>query len=78
MTDPNKLELVCVSSNPKRDERGHIVSIVFYARNYDGTPKAGDDAKKVDWYPLEKSKRPKMAFDHDELLDKFEIWRKND
>jgi 8-oxo-dGTP diphosphatase len=40
-----------VRSDPKRDPRGHLTANVYVGRGI-GTPKAGDDAKRVMFYPL--------------------------
>jgi len=45
----NDLELIGVYSNPQRDPRGHVVSHVYVARNYNGIVKAGDDADRYQW-----------------------------
>jgi len=64
--DVDNLQLVGVYSDPKRDPRGHVVSIVFLAREVQGELKAGDDASDVsivsDW------EKEDLAFDHGEIL----------
>jgi len=55
-------------SNPDRDPRGHVVSTVFSCIA-SGTPKAQDDAKNIQLFPL--TKLPELAFDHAEIIEQF-------
>lgn len=60
------IRLLGVYSDPKRDPRGHTVSICFIAAGY-GDLKAGDDAESVnlvDIYNL-----PELAFDHKKIIE---------
>ena len=53
-----------------RDPRHRTVSVVFYGfANEKAIPKAGDDAKNVRWFGLDNL--PKLAFDHQEILEKI-------
>lgn len=72
-TELRDLSLVCESSNPKRDERGHIVSLVYATQHYEGQLKAGDDAAKARWHPL--NNLPPLAFDHLDLINNYLDWR---
>ncbi|ARP97973.1 NUDIX domain-containing protein [Pseudorhodoplanes sinuspersici] len=60
------LRLIGVYSDPKRDPRGHTISIAYLVVIEDGAPTAGDDATeaqfRVDWRELE------LAFDHNEIV----------
>jgi 8-oxo-dGTP diphosphatase len=56
-------------SDPKRDPRGHTVSVVFTAVG-DGVPKAGDDAKKLRIFPLDRLPE-NLAFDHALILSQY-------
>ncbi len=51
-----------------RDPRGRTVSVFFYGFvNYkSATVKPGDDAKKTQWFPV--NKMPPLAFDHSEII----------
>lgn len=53
---------------PGRDPRGHCVSIVYtgWLPKNARPPKAGDDAKTLQWFDF--TKLPKLAFDHDEIM----------
>ncbi len=58
--------LVGVFSDPSRDPRGHVVSIVFHAVIVGGILLASSDALEVKWF----SKPPRqLAFDHQIILD---------
>ena len=64
--DVKPIELVGVFSDPSRDPRGHVVSVVFHAAVLGGTLKASSDAREVRWF----SKPPKqLAFDHSLILN---------
>lgn len=51
-----------------RDPRGRTVSVFFYGFiSYENAGiQAGDDAKKVQWFPADKL--PSLAFDHGEII----------
>ena len=70
----NDLELIGVYSNPQRDPRGHVVSHVYVARNYNGIVKAGDDADRYQWFNLDSL--PQLAFDHNIILEDFTKWKR--
>ncbi|MHB8077826.1 MAG: NUDIX domain-containing protein [Candidatus Krumholzibacteriia bacterium] len=57
--------------DPRRDPRGHTVTIVYVAElGADAdrqAPRAGDDADRVAWFPLDAL--PELAFDHRAILD---------
>lgn len=55
-------------SDPDRDPRKHIISIVFIARAT-GIPIAGDDAKKV--FVLKDNNIPKLVFDHNKIIKDY-------
>ena len=67
------LELLCVNSSPTRDPRGHVIDHVYIVKRYKGKPKAGDDASRLELFPLDNL--PQIAFDHGEVLEKYEAWR---
>jgi 8-oxo-dGTP diphosphatase len=61
------LHLVGVYSDPKRDPRGHTVSVVFLTRlTGNEVPRAGDDAEAAEW--VEDWRRHRLAFDHAQIL----------
>ena len=53
-------------SAPDRDPRERVISIAYYALVRLSDVKAGDDAAKAQWFPLDKV--PSLAFDHDLIL----------
>lgn len=61
-----RAELICVASEPDRDPRQHVVSIVYLMHGVTGEPKAADDAKNFGWFDIRNL--PEMAFDHEEIL----------
>ncbi len=60
------LKLVGVYSDPKRDPRGHCVSVAFLALVGKARPLAGDDAAAAEW--VKDWRRQKLAFDHADIL----------
>ena len=65
-------ELLGCYSNPMRDPRGHIVSIVFVGRAQ-GTPRAGDDAGGVAL--VDPASPPPLVFDHTQILADYSALR---
>lgn len=63
------IEQLYTFGHPKRDPRGRVISIAYYALvNLSEHPvKANDDAKDVNWYQIEQL--PELAFDHAEILE---------
>ena len=55
-------------TDPKRDERddARVITIAYFALVRISEVKAGDDAAKAQWFPLDKV--PSLAFDHDLIL----------
>lgn len=55
---------------PGRDPRGWVVTVAHWTvvRIDQVHPRAGDDAAKATWFPL--NDLPPLAFDHDEMLEK--------
>ncbi len=60
------IRLLGVYSDPKRDPRGHTVSICFITIGY-GNVKAGDDAGDVELFDI--YSLPELAFDHKKMID---------
>jgi len=59
-----------VYSDPARDARGHVVSVVFTARGV-GKPEAGDDADRYRLIDLNDVPESEIAFDHPRILREF-------
>jgi len=62
------LEQLYTFGTVKRDPRGRVVSIAYYAlvKLSDHRTKAATDAANAEWFPI--SKMPKLAFDHADIL----------
>src|SRR3989442_2899504 len=58
--------LVGVFSDPRRDPRGHVISIVYELDAVGGRPKAGSDAPAI--RPVKLSPVPVIACDHNANL----------
>ncbi len=70
------LRLIGVYSDPRRDPRGHTVSVAFLADRKAGTstrPKAGDDAAAAEW--VADWRGLAIAFDHAQILEQAERLR---
>ena len=59
-----------VYSDPARDARGHVVSVVFTARGV-GKPEAGDDADRYRLIDLDDVPEKELVFDHAQILADF-------
>jgi 8-oxo-dGTP diphosphatase len=68
--DAQIVKLLGVYSEPNRDPRFHVVSVVFVLDAY-GEPKGGDDAKKALVFPIEDLPFDKIVFDHAKILKDF-------
>jgi 8-oxo-dGTP diphosphatase len=70
----SKLQQFYFASNPGRDPRGWTVSSVFigFTNNSQSLAKAGDDAKNLDWFPI--NELPELAFDHAIIIEKSKDW----
>jgi 8-oxo-dGTP diphosphatase len=64
--DARIVRLVGVYSDPKRDPRGHTVSVAFLLEYVAGSPQGGDDASEARFFPLDEL--PDLAFDHGKIL----------
>ncbi len=66
-------KLAGIMTDPKRDPREHIISIVFIADIASWRIKAGDDAKSVKTMTLEKAQDLKMVAGHDVFLQNISL-----
>jgi ADP-ribose pyrophosphatase YjhB (NUDIX family) len=69
------VEILGVYSDPRRDPRKHIMSVVFVGIIVGGSDNAGDDAEKIEWLDMEKIDPNDVAFDHMRILDDYKHWR---
>ncbi len=68
------VDLLGVYSDPRRDPRGHTVTIVFVLRRLGGTLRAGDDAREAVRVPFPVDEALPLAFDHREILRDAVRW----
>jgi 8-oxo-dGTP diphosphatase len=74
--DIEPLEILGVYSDPSRDPRDHIMSIVFICLTIDDLKgKAGDDASEICWKGLNELDNLNLAFDHKMILEDYLKWR---
>ncbi len=69
------VEILGVYSDPKRDPRKHVMSVVFVGIIDSGIDNAGDDAEKIEWLDEEKIEPIEVAFDHMRILDDYKRWK---
>ena len=67
------LELIDVYSEPGRDPRGYVISVLFDCHMLGGELKAGDDAKNAKWFPLKQL--PPLAFDHGQMIEDYLLYK---
>lgn len=60
-------ELVGVYSDPKRDPRGHTISVLYLAKPIGGAVRGGDDAADARWFTPAELLGLDLAFDHSEI-----------
>jgi 8-oxo-dGTP diphosphatase len=62
------LEQLYTFGDPKRDPRGRIITVAYYALIPNTqTPKAGTDASDAGWFPI--TELPSLAFDHRKIVE---------
>lgn len=64
------IEVIGESSDPDRDPRGHIVTVIYRVTDCKGEPKAGDDAQDIKLFPRYRLPS-KLAFDHKKTLNEY-------
>jgi 8-oxo-dGTP diphosphatase len=69
------IEILGAYSDPKRDPRKHIVTVVFVGIIVGGNSKAGDDAAEVEWIKLIDIQKQQIAFDHAQILRDYSQWK---
>jgi 8-oxo-dGTP diphosphatase len=73
--DVEPVDILGVYSDPKRDPRKHIVTVVFIGIIVGGTSRAGDDAARIEWIELTNIERQQIAFDHTQILHDYCQWK---
>ena len=64
------LEQLHAFGDPKRDPRGRVISVAYYAFIPAGKSlslQGGSDAKQAHWFPI--TELPELAFDHRKIID---------
>lgn len=69
------IEILGVYSDPKRDPRKHIMTIVFVGIIVGGLDRAGDDAESIEWVELATIQKQQIAFDHLTILRDYKKWK---
>jgi ADP-ribose pyrophosphatase YjhB (NUDIX family) len=69
------IDILGVYSDPTRDPRKHIVTIVFVGIIVSGATRAGDDAASIEWIKLANIERKQIAFDHTQILQDYYQWK---
>ncbi len=67
--------LVGVYSDPKRDARGHTVSVVFLCKIVGGAMKAEDDAAGIATFSKQEIDNLQIAFDHRQIIADSGVFR---
>ena len=70
------IDILGVYSDPTRDPRGHMMTVVFIVLMIRGTPTAGDDAKEISWIPIEKLNDIEIPFDHKLVINDYLRWKR--
>lgn len=60
------IDLIGIYSDPNRDPRGHMITIVYYLKIISGSLKSGDDASDVNFFNF--FELPELAFDHNIII----------
>jgi 8-oxo-dGTP diphosphatase len=69
------IEILGVYSDPKRDPRKHIMTVVFVGIILGGSGRAGDDAASIEWVELASIESQQIAFDHLTILRDYWKWK---
>lgn len=73
-------EILGVYSDPKRDPRGQIMSVVFIGEDTNNDKPqaiAGDDAKEIQWIDINSIDDSNIGFDHSKVLSDYKEWKQN-
>lgn len=69
------VEILGAYSDPKRDPRKHIVTVVFVGIIVGGDSRPGDDAAGIEWVKLADIQQHQIAFDHAQILRDYSQWK---
>jgi 8-oxo-dGTP diphosphatase len=72
-------DILGVYSDPRRDPRKHIVTVVFVGIIVGGEISARDDAASIEWVQIESidqlEEQKLLAFDHAQILRDYRQWK---
>lgn len=69
-------DVLGIYSDPKRDPRGHTVTLVFIcSASTDQRPASGDDAKRLMLFDLSEIPTEKLVFDHAQIIEDYKEWK---
>ena len=73
------IDILGVYSDPRRDPRKHIVTVVFVGIIVSGDLRANDDAASIEWIELvsidQRQQQKLFAFDHAQILRDYRQWK---
>ena len=73
------IDILGVYSDPRRDPRKHIVTVVFVGIIVSGDLRASDDAASIEWIQLgiidQLQQQKMLAFDHAQILQDYRQWK---
>ena len=55
------IDILGVYSNPKRDPRGHIMTVVFVGIILSGSARPEDDSAEIEWVHLDETRKQKTC-----------------
>ena len=70
----HRLRQFAAYTDPRRDPRGHTVSVVFTAEA-SGAPRGADDAEEANVFAPDRFPRP-IVFDHGRILRDWKRWKR--
>ncbi len=70
-------DILGVYSDPKRDPRKHVMTVVFVGIIVGGSAKAGDDAASIEWSEPGEVEKQQIAFDHATILRDYRKWKES-
>lgn len=69
--------IIGVYSDPKRDPRGHAVSIFFAVNIIGGKLRINEEVKEFKWFRINEIDFNSLGFDHAKLINDYLKWKKN-
>ncbi len=69
------IEILGVYSDPKRDPRGHVITITFISKIIKGKLKNSIETEPK-WFKINEVKKMKLAFDHSKIFKDYLKWKK--